>query len=108
MVGAPDGVSVEPVGLLVHDLAVEEQGVRVLRVVDDVHGRLLGSGGGTVDADVLGDEVLLGVGPHALVRSHEASGPLALGALEVGLDGLAGVFDSMLAGGSLGRTLVRP
>lgn len=27
---------------------------------------------------------------------------------EVGLDGLAGVFDTMLAGGSLGRTLVTP
>ena len=52
-------------------------GVEVLVRSDHVHRGLLGRGRGTVDADVLADEVLLVVEPQAFVGSHEASGPLA-------------------------------
>ena len=45
-------------------------------VGDDVHGRLLGGGGGAVDADVGADQLALGVLAVALVRVDQAAGAL--------------------------------
>src|SRR3954470_17767055 len=46
-------------------------GLRSVLGLDHVHGRLLGARAGTVDADVLGDLVLLRVLTEALVGSNE-------------------------------------
>ena len=52
-------------------------------VLDDVDGGFLGRGGRAVDADVAGNQVLLGVGVGALVRAHQAAGPLVADLLVV-------------------------
>ena len=49
-----------------------------LRLVGEVHRRLLGGGTGPGDAGVVGDHVLLGVGLQALVRLHQPAGPRLL------------------------------